>query len=78
MQAGAVEGSLADGLDGLAIHRVAVHQATGFIVAQLGVSPEQALLRLRAHAFVEARPVNEVARQVVDGTLRFDGGEGAT
>lgn len=42
-----------------------VHQATGMIIAQLGVSPEEASLLLRAHAFAAERSVREIASDVV-------------
>lgn len=42
-----------------------IHQATGMVLAQLGISAENALARLRAHAFAEQRPLVDVARAVV-------------
>ena len=45
--------------------RAAVHQATGMVVSQLQVSAEQALARLRRHAFVTGRHLTEVAGDVV-------------
>ncbi|UFS59019.1 GAF and ANTAR domain-containing protein [Subtercola endophyticus] len=48
-----------------------VHQATGMIIAQLQVSPTDALLLLRAHAFSSGRPVRDVARDVVERTLNL-------
>ncbi|WP_327351523.1 GAF and ANTAR domain-containing protein [Streptomyces sp. NBC_01304] len=48
-----------------------VHQAVGMVMAQLETDPQQALDRLRAHAFAEGRTVTEVARDVVDRALRF-------
>ena len=48
-----------------------VHQATGMIIVQLGVTPEDAELLLRAHAFAGGRTVREVARDVVARTLEF-------
>lgn len=35
------------------------------VLAQLGISAENALARLRAHAFAEQRPLVDVARAVV-------------
>lgn len=49
-----------------------IHQATGMIVAQLSVPPHVAYLRLRAHAFSQARPLITVAREVIERGLRFD------
>jgi hypothetical protein len=42
------------------------------VMVDLGVSLADALLRLRAYAFVEGRPVAEVARDVVAGRVRLD------
>ncbi|MFF4903693.1 ANTAR domain-containing protein [Streptomyces sp. NPDC001260] len=53
------------------LHRPAVHQATGMISVQLGVSMQEALLRLRAHAYGSERPLGEVAQDVVARRLRF-------
>lgn len=54
------------------LNRPAVHQATGMVSVQLGVSMEEALLRLRANAYASARPLGEVAADVVARRLRFD------
>ncbi|MGW2288209.1 ANTAR domain-containing protein [Streptomyces phaeochromogenes] len=53
------------------LHRAAVHQATGMISVQLGVTMEESLLRLRAHAYSSERPLGEVADDVVARRLRF-------
>jgi ANTAR domain/GAF domain len=58
-------------LDGSWNDRAEVHQATGMILAQLGVSAQDAFVRLRAHAFATRRPVGEVARDVVARRLVF-------
>ncbi|MFI1988243.1 GAF and ANTAR domain-containing protein [Actinoplanes sp. NPDC020271] len=54
------------------LHRAAVHQATGMISVQLGVPVEEALARLRAHAFAAGRDLDELAADVVARRLRFD------
>ena len=41
------------------------------VAAQLTVIVGQALIRLRAHAFGNARPLSDVARDVVARRLRF-------
>ncbi len=51
--------------------RAEIHQATGMVVAQLGVSPTDAFARLRAHAFTQGTTLAEVARAVVARRLRF-------
>jgi hypothetical protein len=53
------------------LERPEVYQATGMIIAQLEVSPDVALARLRAYAFAHDRPIDAVARDVVARTLRF-------
>jgi hypothetical protein len=52
--------------------RAVVHQATGMITIQLGITLAEALLRLRAHAFASGRTVSAIAADVVDRRLRFD------
>lgn len=48
-----------------------VHQATGMILAQMRIKPQDALLVLRGHAFASGRTVLEVAADVIDRTLDF-------
>jgi hypothetical protein len=52
--------------------RAEVHQATGMISVQLDVSLAEALVRLRAHAYGNDRPIAEVAADVVARRLRFE------
>jgi GAF domain-containing protein/ANTAR domain-containing protein len=56
--------------------RAEVHQATGMITIQLGISLAEALLRIRAHAYASGRTVSAVAADVVSRRLRFVDGEG--
>lgn len=49
-----------------------VHQATGMVIVQLGVTAAVALMRLRAHAYAHDRRLREVASDVVARRLRFD------
>ncbi|GAB7040370.1 MULTISPECIES: ANTAR domain-containing protein [Catenuloplanes] len=53
-----------------------VHQATGMITVQLGVTAAVAFARLRAYAFAHDRRLRDVARDVVNRRLRFDAGTG--
>lgn len=57
----------ADGGDWLSLSqgREQVHQATGMLIAALGVPADQALARLRAYAFGAGRMVDDVARDIV-------------
>lgn len=48
-----------------------VHQATGMIIGQLGVSAAVALVRLRAYAYSHDAHLGEVAADVVARRLRF-------
>jgi GAF domain-containing protein len=65
------DAATADGADtGLAYHPQ-VHQATGMVMMQLGVTIEQAFLLLRARAFSTSRPLQDLAADVVDRRLRF-------
>ena len=52
-------------------YQAQVHQATGMVMVQLGVTIEQAFLLLRARAFSIDRPLNDVAVDVVERRLRF-------
>ncbi|WP_406456647.1 GAF and ANTAR domain-containing protein [Streptomyces sp. NBC_01622] len=56
-------------LAGAESDREEVHQATGMIMVQLGVSASEALLRLRARAFAQGRTSTDVARAVIDRSL---------
>lgn len=72
------EGHLAD----LGGHRAEIDQATGMLTVQLGVGVEEALVRLRAHAYAHGRRLAEVAADVVAHRLRIppdrdtEGGKG--
>jgi len=48
-----------------------VHQATGMIIVQLGVTAAVALIRLRAYAYAQDRRLRDVAADVVARRLRF-------
>jgi hypothetical protein len=54
---------------------IQIHQAVGMVRIQLGVRSDTALLRLRAHAFAQGVSLAEVARQVIERTLRFSSDE---
>jgi hypothetical protein len=67
------DGPDGDWLDEASGRHAEVHQATGMVLAQLGISATEALARLRAHAFAEERLLVDVARDVVARRLRFTG-----
>jgi hypothetical protein len=54
-----------------------VHQATGMIIAQMRVNPQDALVLLQAHAFAAGRPVREIAADVVARRIVFTPNDGA-
>ena len=72
MQAGAEPGAIGAELEVGTNFRFAVHQAAGMIAVQLGVGVDEALVRLRAHAFSHDRNLIDVAHDVIDRRLRFD------
>lgn len=51
--------------------RAEVHQATGMVIAQLGIDAQAAFARLRGYAFSQERMLDDVARDVVARRLRF-------
>ncbi len=71
-QADAPPGTVAWQLEAVPNHRMQVHQATGRISVQAGITVADALALLRAYAFAEDRPISQVAAAVSDGQLRFD------
>lgn len=72
MQAQASPGALAAELVAGADFLIVVHQASGMVSAQISVSVAEALIRLRAYAFANDRPLSEVAQDVVARRLRFE------
>lgn len=54
------------------LDRVEIYQATGMIMAALDVSPADALVRLRAHAFAYGMTASEAAWAVVERRLSLD------
>ncbi len=76
LQANAPPGLVAAELEAGADFRLVVHQAAGMVSVQLGVTLAVALVRLRAYAFGNDRPLADVARDVVARRLRFDAASG--
>jgi AmiR/NasT family two-component response regulator len=56
---------------GNAYSRRIVHQATGMVLAQLHLSPDDARLVIQGHAFATDRSMMDVAQDVIDGRIRF-------
>jgi GAF domain len=51
--------------------RAEVHQATGVVSVQAAVGLAEALVLLRARAFADQRPLGDLARDVLTGTVSF-------
>ncbi len=66
-----VHDTLDHGLDRDLLSSMAVHRAAGMVMEQLGSSIEEALVRLRAAAYVEGVPVQQLANDVINGDRRF-------
>ena len=71
MQAGASPGMLGADLEVGSDFRIVVHQASGMVSAQLEVTVGEALVRMRAFAFANDRPLATVAEDVVARGMRF-------
>ncbi|WP_378143932.1 ANTAR domain-containing protein [Cnuibacter sp. UC19_7] len=49
-----------------------VHQATGMVIAQMRVTPADALLLIRAHAYASGRSVRETAADIIARTISLE------
>jgi len=72
MQAEAPLGELAAQLEAVMTPQNVVYQAVGMVSAQLRVSADESLIRLKAHAFANDRLLTELAQDVLARRLRFD------
>ncbi len=54
-----------------ASHRAEVHQASGVVAIQLGIGTNEALARIRAYAYSCARPLGDVAADIVDRRIHL-------
>jgi hypothetical protein len=64
-------GSFAGHAGDQAAYQMQVHQASGMVKIQAGVTIDEAFLLLRAYAFAAGRSVGEVAKDVVERRLRW-------
>ncbi len=71
-QSAAPAGAISSDLTAIGAYRAEIHQASGMLAVQLGVPVSDALVRLRAHAFVAGRPLRDVAADVVARRLRIE------
>jgi hypothetical protein len=76
MQTEATTGAIAPEIEEQGNLRLVVHQASGMLSVQMGVTVDIALVRLRAYAFANSRLLTAVAEDVVDRSLRFDDPDG--
>lgn len=51
--------------------RRVIHQATGVVLAQLSIGPDDALLMIQGHAFATGRSMMDVAEAIMEGRLAF-------
>jgi AmiR/NasT family two-component response regulator len=72
MQAHASPGGLSTELEDGANFRFVVHQASGMVAVQLGVSVGEALARIRAYAFGNDILLTDVAEAIVARELRIN------
>ena len=53
-------------------HRDEVYQAQGMVMVDLGVGIDEAMARLRGHAYAHNRYISDVAKDIVAGKLRLN------
>ena len=62
-----------DGASAALPYRAEIFQAQGMVMMQLGIPLAEAMMRLRAHAYVADRPLADVARDVISRHVLLDG-----
>ena len=67
----APEGTLSKDLNEIVAYRAQVHQASGMVSIQLEIPVDEALLRIRAHAFATGLSTGLVAADIVARRLRL-------
>ena len=72
VQAGAPSDVMAQALESGADFHFMVHNAAGIVSVQEEISVTEALIRLRAFAFSHDQLINDVARDIIDRTLRLE------
>lgn len=63
------DGSLHPGVERVLSYRAEVYQAQGVVTVQLGISLAEALVRIRAHAFLHGQTLSEVAALIMSGEV---------
>lgn len=69
---GLVVGARPGAGDEMLSYRTELYQAQGIVMVDLGVSVDEAMVRLRAYAYACDRRLSDVARDIVAGRLRLD------
>ena len=72
LQDAAPNGVLAPELDDAVAYRAQIHQASGMVSVQLGVSAHNALSVIRAYAFSHHTSTEDIAVEIVERRLRLD------
>jgi AmiR/NasT family two-component response regulator len=52
--------------------RARIDQATGIVIAQLGIPPEDAHALLRAHAYAHDTTIHAIASDIIERRLNFN------
>jgi hypothetical protein len=71
-QDGAQDGKTTTDLDDALAYRLEVYQAQGMVMVDLGVGIDEAMARLRGHAYAQGRYISDVAKDIVAGKLRLN------
>lgn len=71
-QDGAQNGRTTEDIDDALAYRLEVYQAQGMVMVDLGVGIDEAMARLRGHAYAQGRYISDVAKDVVAGKLRLN------
>jgi hypothetical protein len=71
LQANAPSGELAEALRDAGAYRAEIHQASGVLSVQAGISVAEALVRLRSLSYVSGRGMSELALAVIAHRLRL-------
>ncbi len=72
IQARSGETLLAGELSDREAHRTEVHQASGITAVQLGIGVDDALARIRGHAYATNQSVADVSREILAHRLQLD------
>jgi hypothetical protein len=72
VQAEAPDGELHEVIAGVTDHRAVVYQASGIVAVQLDISVEEALVRIRGHAYRTGIAVGSLAEDIVSRRVRLE------